>query len=72
MQEAITASILASLFYGALGVGVWWGLLRLLDINGGQRFKDLWGVLKSNPNALARYLGWRAVAVAIIVSAFIR
>lgn len=64
-----TALVNTGYFLGA--VAAWWLALRLLDKAGGQVFTDLWPILRSEPRALALYLGARILAVALLAQSFL-
>ena len=57
--------------YFLVAVIAWWGVLRILDILGGQKFVHLWTTLRRSPMALAIYLGARIIAVAVLAQAFL-
>lgn len=54
----IAAAILAAVFI--------WGLARLWDRSAGWTFAGLSGALRTDPRALALYLGLRLVALALV------
>ena len=53
---------------GGLGIILFLGLIYLSNWSIGIFWsRDVWPAIKNDPNALARYFGWRLIALAIVV-----
>ena len=51
---------------------VWWGLLRLMDLAGGVKFKDAINHISIDRTALSIYFSARLIATAILFAPLLR